>query len=1071
MRQAEAEETGSPQGGGTARRRRWRSRIALGAAALALIGGGAVWMSRERIAQDVIDDYLAERGVPATYDIVSLTPQRQVIENLVVGDPARPDLTVRRVVIDLGVGWQGPEVRSVALEGARVFASYRGGRFSLGALDPLVFTGSDAPARLPAIVLTLSDARALVDSDLGRIGVKLEGSGRADSGFVGTLAASAPGIGTGDCRAEKATLYGRLTTLDGAPEFDGPLRFASLACGGASLARADIGTRATLSPDFAAAEADFAIEGGGAALSGLVAAGLGGTAELGWSQGRLALGHDLAFTGVAAPQGRLARFEAEGTWRGATDGASGQWEGTLRGAGLAPASDLAASLAAAEDSAAGTLLAPLLARARTGLSAALTGARFRSDAILRHKGGAASLVVSQGSITSARGTPVLALSRLNLGISADGVSGLRGDILAGGESLPDINARIAQGADGGWTARMAMADYAAGANRLAIPRLTLRSTAGGRFAFEGLVTASGDLPGGGVNDLSLPLEGTWSDSAGLALGTRCMPVRFEKLALSGLALEGQQVTLCPEGRGAMLTYGDTLRLAASTGALKLDGMLGESPASLAASGVALRYPQPTEVTGLAARIGSGESEARFAAASLTANLAGETGGNLAGGSAWLAAVPLDLGEIAGRWSFADSTLRLADTRLTVTDRPPTGGEARFAPLVAEGAALTLADNRITADARLAHPESRRGVVNVALTHNLDTANGTARLRVPGIVFDKAFQPEDLTYLAKGVIALADGTVSGEGRVDWRDGNVTSNGTFSTDGFDFAAAFGPVRGVKGKVVFTDLLNLTTAPDQRLTIDAINPGVEVLAGTVQFELKDATQLTLEDARFPFMGGTLTMRPLAMDFSKPEERRYVFEMVGLDAATFVAQMELGNISATGVFDGTVPIVFDAGGNGRIEGGLLIARPGGGNISYLGELAYEDLGTMGNFAFAALRSLDYRQMSVGLDGDLAGEIITSFNFDGVRQGAGASRNFVTRQLARLPIQFRINVRSQTFTQLALIARGYSDPTVWGDPFELGLLHVENGAIVPGRGRRGAGAGQPEQNSSVQPSESDEQP
>ncbi|MBU7580630.1 MAG: YdbH domain-containing protein [Porphyrobacter sp.] len=1062
MRQAEAEQSeGAERGGNVPRRRRWRTRIALGVAGLALIGGSSAWIARERIAADVIDSYLAERGVPATYDIVSLTPGQQVIENLVVGDPARPDLTVRRMVIELGAGWQGPEVRRVSVTGARVFASLRGGQLSLGKLDPLVFTGSDAPMRLPAIDVSLADARALVESDYGRIGVKLVGSGRADSGFVGTLAATAPGLGTADCRAGTATLYGRLTTLDGAPEFDGPLRLGGLACAGVSLTQADIGTRASLSPNFAAADADFTIAGRGAAYADITASGLKGTAEIGWSAGRLALGHELALTGIAAPQGRLARAEADGTWRGGTDGASGQWEGSLRGSGLVPGKNLAASLAAAEQNAAGTLLAPLLARARTGLSVALQGASFRGDAILRHKGTEASLVVSQASLSSPRGTPVLALSRFNLGIGSGGLNGLRGDILAGGEGLPDINARIAQEAGGGWNARLAMADYAAGTNRLAIPRLTVRSTAAGRLRFEGLVTASGDLPGGGVNDLSLPLEGTWSQGSGLALGTACTPVRFAKLALSGLALEGQQIRLCPEGRAPILSFDKSVRLAARPGPVRLDGMLGESPASLAASAIALRYPQPTEVTGLAARIGSGDSEMRLAAAKLTASLGSQTTGTFEGGSAWLAAVPLDLGEVAGRWSFADSQLALSGTRFTLSDRP-TGGEARFSPLVAEGASLTLADNRITADARLAHPESGRSIARVAITHSLDSGNGTARLTVPGILFDKALQPENLSYLAKGVIAFADGTVSGEGRVDWRGDKVTSSGTFGTDGFDFAAAFGPVRGLKGQVVFTDLIGLTTAPDQKLTIAAINPGVEVLAGTVQFELKEGTLLTLEDARFPFMGGQLLMRPLAMDFSKPEERRYVFEIVGLDAAKFVAQMELTNLSATGIFDGTVPIVFDTNGRGRIDGGVLTAREGGGNIAYIGELTYEDLGTMGNYAFSALRSLDYRQMRVGLGGLLDGEIVTSFQFDGVRQGAGTSRNFVTRRLAKLPIRFNVNVRSENFYELATMVRSFWDANYVRRPEDIGLFRQQDGRLVP-IDRAPA--------SPVQPPESEDQP
>jgi hypothetical protein len=1070
MREAEAETVEGPQDGGSGRarpRRRWRSRVLLGVAALALVGGGAAWLGRERIARDVIDDYLDARGVPATYDIVSLTPQQQVIENLVIGDPARPDLTVRRMVIETGVGWSGPSLQRVTVEGARVFASYRGGKFSLGKLDPLVFTGGTEPPALPAIDVVLTDARGLLESDYGRAGFKLEGQGRLDDGFAGKLAASAPGIGAADCRAGTATLYGSLTTADGAAAFDGPLRIGDLACGGVTLARADIGTKASLARAFDAASADFRVTGGGVRLADVTAAGLGGSAELGWSEGRLAFGHDLALNAVAAPQARLARVEAEGDWRGALDGSSGQWEGTLRGTGLVPAGDLAASLAAIERGAAGTLIAPLVARARTGLGAALEDASFRGDAIIRHRAGEASLVIPEASLASARGTRVLALSRVGAKLSAGGVSGLAGNLLAGGEGLPSINGRIAQESGGGWSARLAMADYAAGANRLAIPRLTVRGRADGALAFEGLVKASGDLPGGGVNDLDLPLAGTWSQGAGLALGTACTPLRFSKLALSGLTLAGQQVTLCPEGRAPILAYGQSLRLAARTGPLKLEGMLGESPASLAATGVSLRYPEPFAVEGLAARIGTGDSEVRLSAATLTGRFGEAIAGDFSGGAARLAAVPFDLDAIAGGWSFADGVLSLTGASFTLTDRPnDVLPDPRFTPLVANGATLRLEDNRITADARLAHAESGRSVATVAIVHDLDTAAGSARLAVPALVFDKSFQPEDLSNLAKGVIAFADGTVTGTGRIDWQGEQLTSSGTFATSGLDFAAAFGPVRGLQGQVVFTDLLNLTTAPDQRVTIAAINPGVEVLAGTVQFEVKDGTLLSLEDARFPFMGGTLVMRPLVMDFSQPEERRYVFEIAGLDAATFVTEMELSNLSATGVFDGTVPIVFDKDGRGRIDGGLLIAREGGGNVAYIGELTYEDLGTMGNYAFSALRSLDYRQMRVGLGGQLDGEIVTSFEFDGVRQGAGTSSNFVTRRLAKLPIRFKVNVRSENFYQLATMVRSMWDIDVLGNPVDRGLLKPEDGRFVPANPARPTlpGAIQP-----VQPAESED--
>ncbi len=133
------------------------------------------------------------------------------------------------------------------------------------------------------------------------------------------------------------------------------------------------------------------------------------------------------------------------------------------------------------------------------------------------------------------------------------------------------------------------------------------------------------------------------------------------------------------------------------------------------------------------------------------------------------------------------------------------------------------------------------------------------------------------------------------------------------------------------------------------------------------------------------------------------------------------------------------------------MISRPPGGNVSYVGELTYEDLGAMANFAFQTLRSLDYNQMSIELNGNLAGEIITNFNIDGVRQGEGASRNFVTRELAKLPIRFKVNVRSENFYTLATIVRGIFDPTVFASAAEVERFVGENiGALRSGQSGEG---------------------
>src|SRR5690606_3311650 len=148
--------------------------------------------------------------------------------------------------------------------------------------------------------------------------------------------------------------------------------------------------------------------------------------------------------------------------------------------------------------------------------------------------------------------------------------------------------------------------------------------------------------------------------------------------------------------------------------------------------------------------------------------------------------------------------------------------------------------------------------------------------------------------------------------------VASNGRFTTDSLDFAAAFGPVKGAAGTIVFTDLLGMVTAPDQQLRIAAINPGIEVNDGVLRYELRPDNVLAVKGADWPFLDGKLTLQPVTMNIGVAETRRYVLVIEGLNAARFVERMELANLSATGSFDGALPLVFDENG-GRIEGGLL--------------------------------------------------------------------------------------------------------------------------------------------------------
>lgn len=1020
-------------GAAAAHRRRRAGRIGLGLAGAFVVVLAAVWAAREDIADDFLASQLEEMGLPATYRIERIGADRQVLSSVVIGDPRRPDLTIDRVEVRTRLAWGLPGLGRITLVRPRLYGRIRNGKPSFGSLDKVLFTGSKEPFRLPDLDVAIRDGRARIDSDYGAAGVKIDGEGGLRGGFAGVVAVAAPRIATGGCRAEGASLYGRLSVRAEKPRLVGPLRVGALACpdSGLSLAASALQVDATLDPRLDGAEGRLALQGGALAYGDNRLGGANGTVRFTWRKRAVTAHYALAGTGLRSAQAGAGRIALDGMLRSADDLSRLELDGEVKGADLRLGDGLDAALAGLQRSAEGTLAAPLLARTRTALRREAKGSGLVASHVLRLARGRMSLVVPQASLRGGSGDTLVSVSRLQVTPAASGPPILSGNVTTGGEGLPRIAGRIDREEGGALTAHFVLADYRVGDDALAVPRLTVVRTAGGAFGLSGEARINGAVPGGRVGNLVLPFQGNWSPAGGLALWRRCTPLRFESLELASLRLDRRGLTLCPPAGGAILRHGPAgTRIAAGTPSLEVSGRLGETPIRIASGPIGFAIPGNVAVKAMDVTLGPPATASRFRVANLSARIGKDVAGSFAGTGVSLAAVPLDLHEAAGHWRYAGGRLTIADAAFRLTDRQ---ADARFQPLVAEGATLTLADNRIAADAVLREPESRRAIVRTAIRHDLSTGRGDADLFVEGIVFGEQLQPTTLSRLALGVIANAEGTVRGQGRIDWSPEKVTSSGRFITDSLDFAAAFGPVKGASGTVVFTDLLGLVTAPDQRLHIASVNPGVEVTDGDLRFEMRPGMVLAVNGARWPFMGGTLTLQPTLMTMGASETRRYTLVVDGLDAAKFIQKLEMSNLNATGVFDGILPLVFDENG-GRIEGGSLLSRPPGGNVSYVGELTYKDLSAMGNFAFDALKSVDYRRMQIDMNGALEGEIFTRVSFDGLSQGAAAKRNFLTEKIARLPIRFNVNLRAP-FIQLMSSVRSLYDTSLVRDPGALGLL------------------------------------
>lgn len=946
-----------------------------GVVLLALLVG---WTMRFRIATGIVDRKLSGAQVPASYRLTRIGPFRERMEDVRIGDPKAPDLVARQIDVEIGYGWSGPAVRAIRAEGVRLRARIDPNGLSLGEIDRLLPKSRGGQTTLPDLLVKLKDVQLALATPNGTIRAAIDGAGNPQMSFQGNARVEAAALRLASCtlRGVKAEL--RIAALKGEPRATGPVRIAHSACPGMTLGagRAQIALSSDKLVEKVALRAGIEGFGGGAGPARF--AEVRGTVEAAGRIGDLTAATNLKVQSLALP---------------AAARRVGQSGGMLQGTPLALIGQRAAG-------AVGRLL--VKANAQVNLTATLHGrqADFHVRRVeLASDAGERVRVTEQGGITwSAQGW------------RADA------NVATGGGAMPVMTIRLRQPTPGAALTGIAqLSEYQAGTARLAATSIRL-GWDGRRATFDTVVTLSGPISGGYVQGLTIPVRGVATVSGALIVDQGCQPVRFQQLRLTSFTFEAVAFPVC--GQPIIERSGSGLRIDAGTGPIRLRGHT-DNGAPVVVVAARLRVTQTgLTATRVDAALGPADGQTHFAVAALDGRFGkSRIEGKFAGASGSIANVPLDIADAGGQWSVTGGLLRIkGDLRVADAAAVP-----RFNPLSTDDALLDLKDGMIRATATLRVPTTKAEVAQVRITHDLSAGTGDALLAVPGITFTpKGLQPDMLTPLTLGVIANVAGTISGNGRIDWSPTGVTSRGTFGTDRIDLAAAFGPVTGIKGQIRFTDLLGLVTPPDQEATVAEINPGVQVANGVIHYQLIGQNRMKLQDATWPFAGGTLRLEPTILDFGADTERYLTFRIESLDAAAFVQQLDFPNIAATGTFDGVLPMIFAQSG-GRIEAGSIVARKGGGTLAYVGELSNADLGAMGKLAFDALKAIRYSSLDISLDGRLDGEMVSRVRFTGVRE-ATPEQSLITRLIRNLPFRFNIQIRAP-FRGLVGSARAYMDP------------------------------------------------
>ena len=1011
------------------RRHRLGRTIALfivGIIGLMLLGLFLLWLGRKPIANNIIGKELEKRGVHATYHLDRIGLRTQRISNLVIGDPAHPDLVAKQAQVEMRILLNGSvEVYRVVASGVRLRARYADNRVSFGEVDRLLPapSSSKTPFKFPDIAVDVSDSTIALQTPFGPIGFVVAGKGNLTGGFKGRLAVSSPGLAFGKCSLDVVRASMAVEIVARRPHVTGPFTARKFACPQSNLAIAS--PRLDLDSDFSESFGSF--DGTGRLTTPALVAGANGLANLVANVGFKGTPANAGGTiALAAQKARLGQILAD------TTRLKGSYRLAAAKGELALVADYDARRAALPSSMLASLTGPLAAAAKTpigplataiGQSVTRTAGGFDAVGRLRlvNFTGGGAVRIETANVAGPAGERAQIAGRD--GVTYYWPSGrirIDSQVATEGGGLPTARLDLRQPRGfGAASGEFHMAPYATGGARLALDPVRFAAARDGSTRVTTTALLDGPLSGGRITGLRVPVEGTIGGSGGFSFGHGCLDTGFRSLTLGAMKLGAAKLPLCALN-GAIVAQqpGGPLQLGAQTSGLRLGGTMGSSPVRIVAARARLLGTDRFDAVGLGMTLGNPAAPVVLAAKQLDGRIGAKgLSGTFAGGDGVIGDIPLAMSDVRGKWTYAKALT--VDGALTVSDRAE---KAKFNPLVSNDVHFVLNGDTITTTGGLHHPGSGALVTNIDIVHHLASGQGHANLDVPGIRFaSSGLQPDNLTPLTEGVIALVDGTARGQGRIDWAGHRVTSTGDFSTDGIDLAAAFGPVTGMSGTIHFTDLLALESAPGQTLQLAGVNPGIPVENGVLHFQLLRDQLVKVERGEWPFMGGTLVLRETILNLAKPTAKRLTFAVDGLNAAMLVESFGFKEIAANGTFDGVLPMIFDEDG-GRIVGGRLDSRAPGGSLSYVGVVSKANLGMFGGIAFNALRDLKFKQMIVRLDGDLAGEFATRLTVDDVALGNNKTQRFVRGLLKKLPFRFSVSIKGP-FRALIGTAKSVKDP------------------------------------------------
>ncbi|MEM6900790.1 MAG: YdbH domain-containing protein, partial [Pseudomonadota bacterium] len=342
----------------------------------------------------------------------------------------------------------------------------------------------------------------------------------------------------------------------------------------------------------------------------------------------------------------------------------------------------------------------------------------------------------------------------------------------------------------------------------------------------------------------------------------------------------------------------------------------------------------------------------------------------------------------------------------------------------EGLSLSLSGEIQTETTALA-------IADADLDIDVGSLSGNASIAMRPLTFQPGrFQPTVLSERLRGVLTDATGEINGTVDFDIEDGEVTGTGFVDVSNLAFKTFnFGTIAGVEGRIEFSDALGIKTPPGQQIRIGAMDVGLPLRDGVVTFQLRGPTEASLQGARWPLAGGLMTIQPTDWRLGARTQSVTV-GAESIELEELIDVLSIPDMQVTGTVSGIFPVDIE-GANILVREARFVADAPGGTLSYVGEET--DAVAAGNeyaeFAFEALKGLDYTVMELGANGNLIGDLLVTANILGRNPDVLGGAEF----------KFGISIDSR-LAELLSSLRGAPLETYAAEAYELVEENQENG-------------------------------